>query len=173
LLRSHGMTTLTWDRHRGHAHTYDVVSPGFNYRLDEVRAAIGLVQLRRLEEANAKRANLAARYRELLHDRAGLVVPFGDLADDRSSSHHIEVVVLPEGTDRAEVQAMMRERGVQTSVHYPPIHQFSAYASRPGARALPQTEALAGRILTLPLYAHMPLDDVDTVADALLDAIRG
>jgi dTDP-4-amino-4,6-dideoxygalactose transaminase len=173
LLRSHGMTTLTWDRHRGHAHTYDVVSPGFNYRLDEVRAAIGLVQLRRLEEANAKRANLAARYRELLDDRAGLVVPFGDLADDRSSSHHIEVVVLPEGTDRAEVQAMMRERGVQTSVHYPPIHQFSAYASRPGARALPQTEALAGRILTLPLYAHMPLDDVDTVADALLDAIRG
>ncbi len=48
-LRSHGMTTLTWDRHRGHANTYDVVVPGFNYRLDEPRAAAGLVQLRRFE----------------------------------------------------------------------------------------------------------------------------
>ena len=56
LLRSHGMTTLTWDRHRGHASSYDVVLPGFNYRLDEVRAAIGLVQLGRLPEENAGRA---------------------------------------------------------------------------------------------------------------------
>jgi dTDP-4-amino-4,6-dideoxygalactose transaminase len=173
LLRSHGMTTLTWDRHRGHAHSYDVVSPGFNYRLDEVRAAIGLVQLRRLEDANAKRAALAARYRELLDGQDGIVVPFDDLDGDVSSSHHIEVVVLPEGAERTEIQAMMRERGVQTSVHYPPIHQFSAYASEPGARVLPQTEALAGRVLTLPLYAHMPPEDVDTVAQALLDALRG
>jgi dTDP-4-amino-4,6-dideoxygalactose transaminase len=173
LLRSHGMTTLTWDRHRGHAHSYDVVSPGFNYRMDEVRAAIGLVQLRRLQAANTKRAALADRYRELLDGQNGLVVPFGNLDDGLSSSHHIEVVVLPEGAERAEVQAMMRERGVQTSVHYPPIHQFSAYASAPGARVLPRTEELANRILTLPLYAHMPLEDVDAVAEALLDAIRG
>ena len=71
LLRSHGMTTLTWDRHRGHASTYDVVLPGFNYRLDEVRAAIGLVQLRRLPEENAGRARIAARYREALDGAAG------------------------------------------------------------------------------------------------------
>jgi dTDP-4-amino-4,6-dideoxygalactose transaminase len=60
LLRSHGMTTLTWDRHRGHAHSYDVVTHGFNYRLDEVRAALGLVQLGRLDEGNAARARHAA-----------------------------------------------------------------------------------------------------------------
>ena len=61
LLRSHGMTTLTWDRHRGHASGYDVVSPGFNYRLDELRAALGLVQLRRLAERNdARRAHVRA-----------------------------------------------------------------------------------------------------------------
>ena len=53
LLRSHGMTALTWDRHRGDTHSYDVVEHGFNYRLDEIRAAMGLVQLRRLREVSA------------------------------------------------------------------------------------------------------------------------
>ena len=71
LLRSHGMTTLTWDRHRGHAHSYDVLRPGFNYRLDELRAAIGLVQLERLAAANEARRRAAARYRELLRDVDG------------------------------------------------------------------------------------------------------
>src|SRR5262245_36660725 len=63
LLRSHGMTTVTWDRHRGHASSYDVVTAGFNYRLDEMRAAVGLVQLRRLTQENASRGCIAARYR--------------------------------------------------------------------------------------------------------------
>ncbi len=61
LLRSHGMTTLTWDRHRGHASGYDVVLPGFNYRLDEMRAALGLVQLRRLPERERARARASSR----------------------------------------------------------------------------------------------------------------
>src|SRR5438132_1420163 len=76
LLRSHGMTTLTWDRHRGHASSYDVVLSGFNYRLDEVRAAVGLVQLGRLENENAARGRIASRYREGLSGREGLIVPF-------------------------------------------------------------------------------------------------
>src|SRR2546430_146729 len=91
LLRSHGMTTLTWDRHRGHASSYDVVLPGFNYRLDEVRAAVGLVQLRRVPEENAARARIVARYREALHGVQGLTMPFADL-DGRTSSYHLAVV---------------------------------------------------------------------------------
>ena len=103
LLRSHGMTTLTWDRHRGHAHTYDVVAQGFNYRLDELRAAIGLVQLGRLESANAARAEIAGRYRELLDGVDGLVVPFGEEAQ-ASSSHHLAVVDASRGLSRSGVQ---------------------------------------------------------------------
>jgi dTDP-4-amino-4,6-dideoxygalactose transaminase len=168
LLRSHGMTTLTWDRHRGHAHGYDVVTQGFNYRLDEVRAAIGLVQLQRLADANAARASLAARYRELLDGVRGLVVPFSDRRD--RSAHHLAVVVLPEGANRDRVRELMRERGVQTSVHYPPIHHFSAYAhSR--RRPLPRTDAVAERLMTLPLYPHLQTAQVDAVAEALLDAV--
>ena len=81
LLRSHGMTTLTWARHRGHASSYDVLLHGFNYRLDELRAAIGLVQLRRLPAENAGRAEIAARYREALHGTSGVTIPFGELED--------------------------------------------------------------------------------------------
>jgi dTDP-4-amino-4,6-dideoxygalactose transaminase len=167
LLRSHGMTTLTWDRQRGHAAAYDVVASGFNYRLDEVRAAVGLVQLGRLPDANAARGKLVAAYREQLGRVEGLIVPF-DGHDPAASSHHLAVVLLPEGAPRSDVQAAMRERGVQTSVHYPPIHRFSAYADL-GARAvLPRTDEVADRILTLPLFAHMTDEQVDLVVEALL-----
>lgn len=170
LLRSHGMTTLTWDRHRGHASSYDVVLPGFNYRLDEVRAAVGLVQLRRLPEENAGRARIAARYREALGSNDGLTIPFDDAAGTRVPAHHLAVVVLPEGADRAGVRTALDEQGIQTSVHYPPIHTFSAYRAD-SRRPLPQTEAVAERLLTLPLHGRMTDDQADTVADALLQTL--
>jgi dTDP-4-amino-4,6-dideoxygalactose transaminase len=170
LLRSHGMTTLTWDRHRGHAHSYDVVAQGFNYRLDELRAAIGIVQLARLPEENEARARLAARYRAALDGERGITVPFSGNGR-RLSSHHLCVVLLPEGSARHEVRAALAARGVQTSVHYPPIHTFSHYAPVGARRPLPRTNAMADRILTLPLHAHLREDQVDVVAGALLEAI--
>ena len=169
LLRSHGMTTLTWDRHRGHASSYDVVLPGFNYRLDEVRATVGLVQLRRLPEENAARARIAARYREALDGQHGLTMPFGRGGDDRVSSHHLAVVLLPEGADRAAVRAALDAQGIQTSVHYPPIHTFTQYRSA-ARRELPRTDAVAERLLTPPLYGHMSHEQIEAVIEALLTA---
>ena len=168
LLRSHGMTTLTWDRHRGHAHSYDVVASGFNYRFDEVRAALGLVQLARLDEGNAARARHAARYRERLHAVAGLTVPFGNALGDVRSAHHLMVIVLPEGVERDALRTALQSDGIQTSVHYPPIHRFSAYAGSARTVPLPVTEELAPRLLTLPLYPGLTEELVDLVADALL-----
>jgi dTDP-4-amino-4,6-dideoxygalactose transaminase len=165
LLRSHGMTTLTWDRHRGHAHSYDVVAHGLNYRLDEIRAAIALVQLRRLPAANAARAHAAAAYERAL---AGTNI---DLAfrGVGGSAHHLTVAILPEPVSRRNVQESMRERGIQTSVHYPPIHRFTAFAD--GRPELPRTDDLAARIVTLPLYPGLSADDVTAVADALIAAV--
>lgn len=171
LLRSHGMTTLTWDRHRGHAHSYDVVASGFNYRFDEVRAAVGLVQLRRLDEGNAARGRHAARYRERLHGNRGVVVPFGDAPAGARSAHHLQAVVLPAGVDRDAVRTALRDQGIQTSVHYPPIHRFSAYAASVRPTSLPMTEELASRLLTLPLYPGLAQQQVDAVADALLSSL--
>lgn len=170
LLRSHGMTTLTWDRHRGHASTYDVLQPGFNYRLDEVRAAVGLVQLARLPAANAARARVVARYREALDGVEGMTMPFPD-GGEATPAHHLAVVVLPEDVSREHVRDLLAARRIQTSVHYPPIHRFSAYAAF-ASRSLPNTDAVADRILTLPLFPHLRDEQVDAVIDALLAAVR-
>ena len=172
LLRSHGMTTLTWQRHSGHASTYDVLEPGFNYRMDEIRAALAMVQLARLPDANAARARHALRYRELLDGRDGLSLPFKGVSDRGESSHHLAVVLVPPGVSRDGVRGQLQEERIQTSVHYPPIHRFTAYAEVGASRSLPMTDEVASRIVTLPLYPHMSAGDIDLVSDALVTAVR-
>src|SRR5262249_2929528 len=122
LLRSHGMTTLTWDRERGHADTYDVVLPGFNYRLDELRAAIGLLQLKRVLDENDARRRISARYREGLDGQKGITIPFRD-RETSEASHHLAVAVLDRDIERRAIRAALRDTRIQTSVHYPPIHR--------------------------------------------------
>jgi dTDP-4-amino-4,6-dideoxygalactose transaminase len=170
LLRSHGMTTLTWARHRGHASSYDVLLPGFNYRLDELRAAIGLVQLGRLPAENAGRARISARYRDALDGRGGVTMPFGEVEEGTTPAHHLAVALMPEGR-RDDVRAALSENRIQTSVHYPPIHQFSHYSKGGAGRALPRTEEVAERVVTLPLFAHMSDDQVELVIENVLAAL--
>jgi dTDP-4-amino-4,6-dideoxygalactose transaminase len=169
LLRSHGMTTLTWDRERGHAHAYDVIEQGFNYRMDELHAAIGLVQLRRLEQHNLRRTQLSAMYRAALHGVNGLTVPFPPNEHVRPA-HHLAVILLPEQCPRDQFRSALAERGIQTSVHYPPIHQFTAYARPRSPRPLPVTEAVAERLVTLPLHPYMTEMDASAVVSAVLEA---
>jgi dTDP-4-amino-4,6-dideoxygalactose transaminase len=170
LLRSHGMTTLTWARHRGHAPSYDVLLAGFNYRLDELRAAIGLVQLGRLPAENAGRARISARYREALHGTGGVTVPFGEVEEGTTPAHHLAVALMPEGR-RDDIRAALSEQRIQTSVHYPPIHRFSHYSKNGSGRALPRTEEVAQRVITLPLFAHMSDDQVELVIENVLAAL--
>ena len=170
LLRSHGMTTLTWDRHRGHAASYDVVALGYNYRIDEPRAALGRVRLERLDGDNDRRRKLDARYRERFGgvERMKLLEPS---SPGLSSSHHLFVVVLDEDVDREAFRAALAERGVQTSLHYPPAHHFSIY--RDGAPELPVTDAFAARAVSLPMFAHMTESQQDIVVEAVRGALQG
>jgi dTDP-4-amino-4,6-dideoxygalactose transaminase len=159
LLRSHGMTTLTWDRHRGHAAGYDVVALGFNYRIDEPRAALATARLARLDGETARRRELDARYREQL--------PAG-VTPTAPPAHHIFTVVLDEGVDRDAVRTKLHEHGIQTSLHYPPAHRFAIYA---GGAELPRTDAYAARAITLPLFATMTDAQQDLVLAALAEAL--
>ncbi len=166
-IRSHGMTTVTWDRIRGHAHSYDVTDLGFNYRIDEMRAALGIVQLNRLPASNKRRRILMENYLTDLSQNRMIVVPFGLGVED--VSYHICPVLLTDGMMRESVMADLRNRGIQTSIHYPPVHLFSLYRERYGCRSgmLPITEDVAQRELTLPLYPSMCEADVEHVLDAL------
>jgi dTDP-4-amino-4,6-dideoxygalactose transaminase len=167
LLRSHGMTTLSWDRHRGHASGYDVVDLGFNYRIDEPRAALARRRLARLDADNARRAELDARYREQLAGVDGLTPALPPLPGAQLA-HHLFAIVLDDGVGRTRFREELAARGVQTSVHYQPVHRFSIYAAAVG---LPVTEAYAARAVTLPLFATMTLAQQDEVVDAVRAAV--
>jgi dTDP-4-amino-4,6-dideoxygalactose transaminase len=161
-LRSHGMTAMTWDRHRGHAWSYDVTSLGFNYRIDEIRSALGRVQLRKLDRNNAIRRQLTSIYREYLEELAPqLLLPFMDAHG--SSACHLFPVLLPPGFNRDAFMEHMKLQGIQTSIHYPPIHSFEAYRDFPH-NPLSVTEDVARREVTLPLFPALTEDQVLMVA---------
>ncbi len=167
LLRSHGMTTLTWDRHRGHASGYDVVEPGFNYRIDEPRATLAIARLARLDADNARRAAAAELYRERLDGLDG-ITPTAPAPEGSQSANHLFTAVLDEGIDRDALREALAEAGVQTSMHYPPIHRFSAYRSEV---ALPLTEEYARRAVTLPLFPGIGEEQIELVVRSLGDAL--
>jgi len=172
LLRSHGMTSLTWDRHQGHAWSYDVVTTGYNYRIDEIRSALGRAQLRKLDANNARRRELITLYRELIAvDCPSLTLPF--IRHAGVSAAHIMPVLLPPGADRLRFMEGMKARGIQTSIHYPPIHTFSSFAGKfRGAEDLPVTNEVAAREVTLPLYPTMTDDQVNLVVTAARSALE-
>jgi dTDP-4-amino-4,6-dideoxygalactose transaminase len=167
LLRSHGMTTLTWDRHRGHASSYDVVALGYNYRIDEPRAALALSRLARLEAENEQRRAHVMRYRAAFRDAQRFAVALPPAADT-VSAEHLFTIVLDEGVERGAFRTTLAEQGIQTSVHYPPVHTFSIYGQ--GVDELPVTSSYGARTVTLPLYAHMTDEQVDLVSDAVVGA---
>jgi dTDP-4-amino-4,6-dideoxygalactose transaminase len=152
-LRSHGMTTLTWDRHRGHATGYDVEEHGVNYRLDEIRAALGRVQLSKLDRGNRRRKRLVSLYRRYMADLKGWMIPFAGL--DENSSCHLMPAVAPNGAERARVAEALKAARIQTSLHYPCITEFSAFR-RFQTEGLEKSRDFSRRVITLPLYANMP-----------------
>jgi dTDP-4-amino-4,6-dideoxygalactose transaminase len=168
-LRSHAMTSGSWDRHRGHSASYDVVGLGYNYRMDEPRAALLSARLPGLRDDISQRRRKVHRYRELLRDVPGVSLPYEDAEVDASSCY-----VMPVTVDRAELRDplrafMLEERRVQTSVLYPAIHEFSAYS---GSSGLPRSELVARSQLTLPLFPHLPEADQDRVVEAVADGLR-
>ena len=169
ILRSHGMTTLTWDRHQGHASTYDVVDLGYNYRIDEIRAALGREQLKKLPAGNVRREVLVERYRTEFAERLpALGLPFSEKRG--LSSQHIFPVLLPEGADRQSFREALKADGIQTSFHYPPVHHFRIY--RREGEELWMTENAARRQVTLPLFPGMTDAQQNLVIESVVKALR-
>jgi dTDP-4-amino-4,6-dideoxygalactose transaminase len=167
--RGHGMTTGTMERLHGGMITYDVTMLGFNYRMDDLRAAVGLVQLKRVDAWNDRRRVLTDAYRALLEDYCPeVLVPF---QAPRASANHIMPVVLPKDLDRQRVADRLRAEGVHTTNHYPPIHWFSWFQDRFPSTCLPSTEEFAMRELTLPLHPRLTTGQVEHVARTLADAL--
>jgi dTDP-4-amino-4,6-dideoxygalactose transaminase len=173
LLRSHGMTSVTLDRHKGHAYSYDVVELGYNYRMTEISAALGILQLKKLRQANRKRKLLTQVYRKNLREIDGLSLPFQDYP--RSSSHHLFPILLNSEIHRKSFMELLRKAGIQSSIHYPPIHRFSFYRKLRAGKPtkLPFTEYVGQHEITLPLYPLLKREEVTFICDRVKRTLAG
>lgn len=172
IMRSHGMTTLTWDRHKGHAHSYDVVDMGFNYRINEMASALGIVQLKKLDQNNEKRRKTAKEYKKQLINVSGISVPFKE--HNGKSSYHIFPILLSEKIRRDVFMDKLKEKGIQTSIHYPPIHLFTYYRKMIGFKdgTLPKTEHVGKHEVTLPLHPLINENQITNIVNCIDNAIR-
>ncbi len=155
-------------REYGWAERYVSHISGRNSRLDELQAAILRVKLRRLDEDNHKRAQIAEKYSEGLSD-CGLVLPA-----IRQHATHVFHLYVVRASERHELQAFLNSRGVNTLIHYPvPVHLQPAYMNlRRGDGGLTETETAAREILSLPMYPELADRDVEQVIESIRSFVR-
>lgn len=165
-MRSHSMTSLTWDRHKGHSYSYDVTDVGYNYRINEIASTMGRIQLKKLDKNNQSREKITQTYIHKL-DNPQISIPFKD--HPGKSSYHIFPIILSPNISRNEFMTELKGKGIQTSVHYPPIHLFTYYRETFGFKEgmLPNTELVGKNEVTLPLHPRMSKEDVDFVVESV------
>lgn len=169
-MRGHGLTTGTFQRFSSKSSYYDVPMLGFNYRMDELRAAIGLAQLQHVKDWNRRRRMLTMTYRDSLAAACPeVIVPF---SRDHSSAYHIMPVLVPPQCERDDIAARLRDGQIQTTMHYPPVHQLTYFRKRNPGLTLPITDEFTQRELTLPLHPKMTEGDVHYVVETLAHALR-
>lgn len=169
LLRSHGMTSMSYERAKGHSTEYDVIESGYNYRMDDLRSALGIVQLNKIKADLEKRAIIREHYLKFLGEVEGIIVPFLDSKE--FSSNYIMPILLKnaDAERRNKVREDLASLGIQTSIHYPAVHRFSIY--KENFQDLPLTDFAANNLVTLPMYSKLTLDDVKLIVDNLQKVI--
>ena len=171
-MRSHGMEALSWDKYRGHLSSYDIRELGYNYRTTEIQSALGLVQLKKLDGNNKKRKRLVEIYQRELQGVGGISIPF--LMFKGNPSYHLFPILLAPSISRNKVMERLKDFGIQTSVHYPPVHLFSLYQKKFSCERgkLPKTEEVSQREMTLPLHPLLDAGDVKWIVKKLKEVMR-
>jgi dTDP-4-amino-4,6-dideoxygalactose transaminase len=142
---------------------YDVVMPGFKYNMTDIQAAIGLVQLRKLDAMDARRRQIVQVYQEELGKLGVFDLPVE--REDCRSAWHLYPIRLKEGAlgiSRDRFIEEMKQRNIGTSVHFIPVHTFTYYREKYGFAddPFPVTQQESGRILSLPLHAGLSADNL-------------
>jgi dTDP-4-amino-4,6-dideoxygalactose transaminase len=155
LLREHGMTRSALDREKAASWYYDVIDIGYNYRLSEAQAALGISQLKRVTEINQNRINAANYYTERLEKTRGIIAPYQ--ASERNHVFHLYVVKVVEkkfGLDREKLFSLLTKNGIGLSVHYTPLHLMTFYKNNFKYKLgdFPVAERLYKEILSLPIF---------------------
>ena len=173
LMRSHGLTKSTWNRHHdkeqeSYDQLYDMVELGYNYRITEMSAALGIVQLKKLSSFNKRREDCYNLYRDLLEN---LPLKLQDIPSYVNHSHHVLPILVPEGK-RPKIRLHLEKHGVGTSIHYTPIHSFTYY-QKLGYKlgSLPNAEMIGRRVVTLPMHQKLSDDDIHYIVGLLKESL--
>ena len=178
LLRFHGITRDSWQRQgQGAGAAYDVLRPGFKYNLTDIQSAIGLVQLRRLDALNDRRARLASRYLDALRDVEWIRLPAAEAGYPARHAWHLFTILVDVDRldlDRFGFMEAMKRENVGTGLHFLAVHLQPYYRERYGHRPgdFPEAEKVSERIVSLPLFPGMTEGDVDDVARAVRKVVR-
>ena len=174
ILREHGMTKSAFEREKKATWYYDVVDLGYNYRLNEVQAALGISQLKRVDEINRKRIEAAHYYTQKLKEIDGIIPPYE--ANDRTHIYHLYVIRVTEkyGIDRDELYRRLSVKGIGLSVHYTPLHLLTFYKKKLGYRVgdFPTAEKISKEILSLPLFPTISKAQIDYVIEEIKKAMK-
>ncbi len=170
LIRSHGMSTMSYQRASGHATEYDITCLGYNFRMDDIRASIAIEQLKKLPGDLERRLEVRKRYVEQLSDIPQIAIPFAD--NKEFVSNYIMPIVLLNSTRqrRNKIREFIHSAGIQTSVHYPAVHHFSTFEEL-GA-VLPQTDYVTNNEITLPMYAALIDEQIDYICETVKKAVK-
>lgn len=168
-LRSHGMTTMSFQRAIGHATSYDIVDLGYNYRMDDLRASIGIIQLHHLKEDLIKRAEVRSWYLDALKDEDRICIPFA--GNTEFVSNYILPIVLNDSNieNRDQIREALHINGIQTSNHYPAVHRFSIYQKYNAN--LPNTMYVSNNEITLPMYSKLTKENVGFITESLIASL--
>ncbi|AEP92850.1 spore coat polysaccharide biosynthesis protein and putative transaminase SpsC [Bacillus subtilis subsp. subtilis str. RO-NN-1] len=178
VLSLHGMSKAAWNRYSSNGSWYyEVESPGYKMNMFDLQAALGLHQLKRLDDMQKRREEIAGRYQTAFQQIPGLITPF--VHDDGRHAWHLYVLQVDEkkaGVTRSEmITALKDEYNIGTSVHFIPVHIHPYYQKQFGYKEadFPNAMNYYKRTLSLPLYPSMSDDDVHDVIEAVRDIVKG
>ena len=163
-LRSHGMTKSLKSRYSSeYPWVFDIVEPGYNYRLDEIRAALGITQLKRIKKINELRKKASMYYHKNLQNTPGIILP--DMVNDKTHSYHLYTirVTKPFRLSRNQLYKKLKDNGIRTTVYWMPIHEYSAYHKFAKKSNVINTSKIYDEILALPLFPNISKKHQDAV----------
>ncbi len=163
-IRSHGMTKSLKSRYSsGYPWVFDIVEPGYNYRLDEIRSALGITQLKRIKKINELRKIASLYYHENLQNIPGIILP--DMVNDKTHSYHLYTirVTKPFKLSRNQLFKKLKNNGIRTTVYWMPIHEYTAFHKFAKKSDVVNTAKIYDQILSLPLFPNISKKHQDAV----------
>ena len=170
-LRNHGITKSLLQRYsKGNPWDYDVVEPGYNYRLDEIRSALGISQLKQVKKLNDMRKKAFEYYNQKLCNEKGIIIP--ELPKHEEHACHLYIIKIQKeyGLSRDNLFKKLLSLGIRTSVHYKPLHRFTILKKRGKViDSVKNAENTYRQIISLPLYPSITQKEQDYVIEGIMN----